>query len=126
MITIKEQRDTIQRSLVLEAVKELHNHPTAEDVYLHVSKKYPSISKGTVYRNLHCLADDGKISKVSIDNIARFDYNISSHYHLKCSKCGRIYDYYPEEPLKISNVEFKVESIEVVINGICKVCQENH
>ena len=120
---MKEQRETIQRSLVLEAVKDLHNHPTAEDVYLHIVSKYPSISKGTVYRNLNCLAEDGKISKVNIDSIAHFDYNITSHYHLKCSKCGRIYDYYPETPIKISNVDFKVESIDVVINGICKKCQ---
>ena len=43
-----EKRNTIQKQLVLEAVAQLHNHPTAEQVYAQVVKAHPTISKATV------------------------------------------------------------------------------
>ena len=49
-------RNTIQRALVLEAVRSLHNHPTSADVYEAVRRTYPNISRATVYRNLGVLA----------------------------------------------------------------------
>ena len=53
-----ERRNTIQKQLVLEAVAQLHNHPTAEQVYAQVVKEHPTISKATVYRNLEmCIRD---------------------------------------------------------------------
>ena len=42
-----EKRNTIQKQLVLEAVAQLHNHPTAEQVYAQVVKAHPTISKAT-------------------------------------------------------------------------------
>lgn len=44
-------RTTIQKELVLDAVKQLHNHATADEVYELVQSAHPNISKGTVYRN---------------------------------------------------------------------------
>ena len=46
----------VKRSRQREAIKEFlmsrKDHPTAEVVYEHVSKDFPNISLGTVYRNL--------------------------------------------------------------------------
>ena len=50
-------RHTLQRSLILEAVKELRCHATTDEVYDAIVKKYPNISRGTVYRNLNLLSD---------------------------------------------------------------------
>ena len=49
------KRNTIQRQLVIAAVRFLANHPTAEEVYDRITMEYPDISKGTVYRNLNSL-----------------------------------------------------------------------
>ena len=46
------KRRTIQRALVLSAVMELNDHPTAEEVYRYAAQRTPTISRGTVYRNL--------------------------------------------------------------------------
>ena len=43
------KRSTTQRSLVLEAVKELRCHVTADEVYDTIVKIHPNISRGTVY-----------------------------------------------------------------------------
>lgn len=58
------KRNTIQRTLVLEAVNHLRSHATAEEVYDAIVQQHPHISKGTVYRNLNQLAKDGEIQKL--------------------------------------------------------------
>ena len=68
------RRSTIQRSLVLEAVKELRCHVTADEVYDTIVQRHPDISKGTVYRNLNLLSDMGKIRKVEmLGGAVRYD-----------------------------------------------------
>ena len=41
-----------QRELVLEAVKSVKTHPTADMVYDSLREENPHLSLGTVYRNL--------------------------------------------------------------------------
>ena len=58
-------RNTIQRQLVLDTVRSMHNHPDAEQVYSEIVKEHPHISKATVYRNLNLLSEQGQIKKVA-------------------------------------------------------------
>jgi len=72
---------TIQRSLVLEAVKVSRCHVTADEVYDTIVNKHPHISRGTVYRNLNLLSDIGEIRKVEMPSGAdRFDHLCHEHY----------------------------------------------
>lgn len=50
--------------MVLDAVNEMHRHVTADQIYTFVKEKYPSIGRGTVYRNLGILVEEGKVRKV--------------------------------------------------------------
>ena len=69
------KRNTIQRQLVIAAVRFLADHPTAEEVYDRITMEYPDISKGTVYRNLNSLVESGLLGKVSVPSGAdRFDH----------------------------------------------------
>lgn len=125
---MKATRNTIQRDMVLTAVKQLHHHPTAEEIYHAVASQYPNISKGTVYRNLNLLADTGEIQKVSLPDTAdRFDFNTAAHYHFKCSRCGRVYDvdmpYQNDMLSKIRNTNgFLIQRHDIVFQGICPEC----
>lgn len=84
-----EKRNTVQKQLVLQAVRELQCHPTADEVYQHVAARHPSISKATVYRNLNSLAEDGLLRRVAMPDAAdRFDFTVGPHYHIKCA-CWR-------------------------------------
>lgn len=87
-----ERRNTRQRQLVLDAVKELHNHPTADDVFLNLRTRDSKISRGTVYRNLHLLAENGDILSVRFDGTEHFDSRLDEHAHLVCSDCGKLID----------------------------------
>ena len=127
-------RNTIQRSLVMQAVQSLHHHPTAEDVYRHVVQNHPSISRGTVYRNLNLLADQGEIRRVShLHNAAdRFDFNLEPHYHFQCSACGQVFDasipYQHDLMDRVANPgEFEFQTHEITFTGLCPVCKQgNH
>ncbi len=85
-----QKRNTIQRQLVISAVRSLSNHPTAEEVYNRIVLDYPDISKGTVYRNLNSLVDSGLLRRVSVPSSAdRYDHMLTKHYHVQCMKCHR-------------------------------------
>ena len=72
---MKNRRNTIQRSLVYEAVHRLQSHATAEEIYAEIVKYHPTVSRGTVYRNLNRLAEEGEIRRMEIpggpDELAR-------------------------------------------------------
>jgi len=123
-------RNTIQRTLVLEAVQSLYNHPTSDQVYEVVREKHPNISRATVYRNLGFLADRGDILRVEVPNGAdRFDLTNSLHYHMKCKHCGQIFDVsipYKDELSKIGQTDegFLIDSHQIMFEGICSCCCE--
>ena len=82
-----------QRESIRECLKNRTDHPTADAVYVTISKEFPKISLGTVYRNLNLLADMGEIQRFSSgDGSEHFDYNTDPHYHFVCRTCGAIID----------------------------------
>lgn len=87
-----ERRNTRQRQLVLDVVRELRDHPTADEVYLKVRERDVHVSRGTVYRNLHVLAEEGDILSVKMPGGERFDLRTDRHAHLVCTECGSVVD----------------------------------
>lgn len=125
------RRNTIQRSLVLQTVRSMHNHPTAEQVHAELAQKHPAISRGTVYRNLGILAESGDIQRVSHLNAAdRFDFNCASHYHFRCRNCGGVFDiglpYREGLPRELGEeYSFLIETCDIVFTGLCPDCQKH-
>lgn len=121
-------RNTIQKELVLKAVFELHCHVTAEDVHNFIVKEHPSVSLGTVYRNLKTLSEEGKVKKIAVTNGPdMFDFNLSNHYHVRCIKCGRVEDVIltesPDYLPKVSDsAGFTLLGYDLIFNGICEKC----
>jgi Fur family transcriptional regulator, ferric uptake regulator len=48
-------RMTRQRTVILEKLRKVATHPSADEIYEMVRKRLPRISLGTVYRNLEIL-----------------------------------------------------------------------
>ena len=88
-----EKRNTIQKQLVLDAVAQLADHPTADEVYACIVKNHPTVSKATVYRNLSSLSEDGILRHVRMPEGAnRFDHKmcIRDRLWVRClTLCGR-------------------------------------
>lgn len=124
------QRNTIQRALVLEAVKGSECHPTAEEVYIAVTSKYPHIGRATVYRNLNQLAESGELRKAEMPGGAdRYDRECRDHYHARCFYCGRVFDaelpYMAELEKAVKGPDgFTFIGHDIVFKGICEACKK--
>ncbi len=77
---MKQQRNTRQRQLVLDAVRAHRDHPSADQIYLEIRAIDDRISRGTVYRNLNILVQQGKVLKVKLPHTDRFDSQLDRLY----------------------------------------------
>ena len=123
-------RVTPQRVAILQAVESTGSHPDADAVYRVVSRKYPHISRDTVYRTLSMMEEKRIIGSILfVGNAKRYDPNTARHHHLICIRCRSIFDFEAEkfdrlEP-PISRIErFKVLRTTVHVEGICHDCQD--
>ena len=130
MHAIPQTRMTKQRALILDTLRSVVSHPTADEIYHMVRKKMPKISLGTVYRNLDMLAGAGEVTLLErTGGQKRFDGNTMPHQHVRCLNCGRVADVYPALPLSLPDVSavkvpgFVLRRIDVEITGVCDGCK---
>ena len=125
------RRNTIQRTLVFEAVNKLQCHATADEIYEVIAAEHPNVSKATVYRNLNLLSETGYIRKIEIPGSAdRFDHRCHDHCQVKCEKCGRVFDVDMEyvtgfEKRIKDDKGFLFTGYDILFRGVCPDCQES-
>jgi Fur family peroxide stress response transcriptional regulator len=118
---------TPQRLAILEYLDGNKEHPSAEDVYKAVSKKFPTMSLATVYNTLMTLKQRGLVRELTMDPLRmRFDPQPTPHHHLICVDCRKIIDIHTR--LKINLPEMEQEGFEIVGNhiefyGRCPKCK---
>ncbi len=129
MVINKNMRQTSQKLLIREYVESVKTHPSADQVYVEVKKKLPSISLATVYRTLKLLNNQKKIIRISIGKESHFDGNTNPHQHAICSKCGKIIDLFNDkinqyalDNLKIK--KFHPTEVSIIYKGYCDKCKE--
>lgn len=120
-------RNTKQLQIIWDTVKDDKSHPTADQVYDRVRKKLPSISLGTVYRNLQKLVSDKKLQVLMRGRSQHFDSLVERHQHFICELCDRVYDVVIDQqreikPVKLPHEGFKVTSHQLAFYGTCKHC----
>ena len=122
------QRNTIQRTLICEAVNEMKCHATADAIYELINKTHPTISRATVYRNLNQLSDNGEIQKMEVPGgPVCFDHRCIKHYHAKCVKCGKIFDVNMDYMIDLEKTitkshGFKFSGHDIMFTGTCTDC----
>jgi Fur family ferric uptake transcriptional regulator len=123
-------RMTEQRRVILEELRKVKTHPTADEVYEMVRRRLPHISMGTVYRNLDVLSESGMVRKLDFGPQMRFDGDVSEHYHVRCVHCGRVGDLRDgpiaglDELIKKSP-DFNITGYRLEFTGICPTCQNS-
>ena len=103
-----------QREAILTVLRSTDTHPTASKVYHKVREIIPNISLGTVYRNLAQLKESGEIISVNVGD--------------GCKKCSAIIDVMLNEDVISDAAQkngFVPENMVLVINGLCKTCNQN-
>ena len=118
-----------QREAILDIVRETDTHPTADWVFEKTRLVMPSVSLGTVYRNLNQLADNGMIRRLHEGSAVRYDGNMGRHDHLLCTSCGRIQDTevsLPEFSNSLPEIKhFHVTGYSLDLTGLCDSCKSD-
>ncbi len=124
----KNLRSTPQRKVILEELRKLDTHPSADEVYGIVRNYLPRISLGTVYRNLEILTDTGKIQKLELSGaLKRYDRNTDKHYHIRCIRCNRVVDAPIPLMHQLENdisaaTDFIIIGHNLEFTGLCPAC----
>ena len=126
---MKKTRNTRQRGVILDILRESREHPTAEAIYLEARRVLPNISLGTVYRNLNFLRDQGTVREIrsSEGGSSRFDRADTPHGHFHCVHCNALLDI--PLPTALDGLRFEEERISAVslvdlhVIGSCSKCE---
>ena len=123
------KRNTVQKQLIFNAVKELNSHATAEQVVAYLLEKHPAIGRATVYRNLNRMTESGELIKIaSCYGSTHYDHNSYAHTHFICKDCKRIFDIDADYShlLEMHNNKegFDITGFHVTFSGICWKCKK--
>jgi Fur family ferric uptake transcriptional regulator len=125
----RKLRMTHQRQVILEEIKKVDTHPTADEVYEMVRRRLRHISLSTVYRNLDILSEYGMIQKLELGGgQKRFDGRTEKHYHIRCIRCGRVGDLTTTKTLDIENAlggksDYEIVGHRLELLGLCPKCK---
>lgn len=125
-------RLTPQRSMVLNAIRELGGHVTVEAIYQRVQGRSLRIDLATVYRTTNLLKRLHLVNEVTVDGISR--YEIASpddrHHHMVCEHCGEAFHLAPQylDALReqlLRDVGFEPHMEHFAISGLCSACRSD-
>ena len=118
---------TPQRLAIADAL-EAKGHLSLDELYALMLKKFSSISLATIYKNINIMVENAFIQEVKLPQMKSvYELSKASHAHLVCKKCEEIVDTDIDlnqvhvDVVKLKN--FKIESSDLVLSGLCKNCQ---
>jgi len=121
-------RLTPQRLAIFQALKESHSHPTADELYQEVRRRFPMVSRNTIYLTLEALKRVGETAEVQVGReAARFELNPMAHDHAVCLRCKTITDISDRALRRLKpppglRARFHVISHRVDFFGLCEAC----
>ncbi len=122
-------RLTPQRQMILEAVRQAHDHVTPDDVYAAVHRQNPAVSRATIYRTLDFLCEIRLIHALYWGG--QMYYEIADgrpHHHLVCRVCGGMIECeHGLLQVLFDAVEkkhhFMIDMDHVALFGLCRKCR---
>ncbi|MGI6176429.1 MAG: Fur family transcriptional regulator [Christensenellales bacterium] len=124
-----KQKHSKQREEILQLLRSVDTHPTADWIYRELKPKMPDLSLGTVYRNLSLFVKNGQIQRLTFgSSLDHFDGNPQPHAHFCCAECGHIYDVDFEGLDTLSDALHTTHTIQgcrLEFYGICAHCTQH-
>ncbi len=127
--TLKHSR---QREALLELLRSVTCHPSAERLYAELKKDYPRMSLATVYRNLGVLCECGEAIRLDVgDGTVHYDAQTFDHNHFFCTSCHRLDDIGGDELDGVDHLledkyGVRIESHSFIFYGKCRECNKNN
>lgn len=119
---------TRQRAVILDVLRSDMCHHTAEEIFELARQRMPTISRATVYNNLHALEDECFIRRISGENGPdRYDNSYIPHGHLFCDSCGGVFDIdVPDFNFLLKEcIGTDIKSYELKVRGVCRQCRSS-
>jgi Fur family transcriptional regulator, iron response regulator len=110
-----------QRVAVAQYVLHTTEHPSADEIWARVKKRFPHVSRATVYNTLHLFVDKGLLRQYALtEGRVVFDPQTDDHHHLIDVETGEIHDV-PWEAIAIPTepklAGYDVLEYQVVMRG---------
>lgn len=121
-------RMTPQRHAILSYLMRTKSHPSVDEIYRALEKRFPNMSVATVYNNLKVFLEVGLVRELTYgDGASRYDADMSDHYHAICNECGKIVDF---EYVSLDDIEqaarmqtdFAISGHRMEVYGTCANC----
>ncbi len=125
----QEYRLTPQRVELVRLIASSKNHPSAAQLFATIKRRFPTMSRATVYKTLALLKELGQVLEIDLRDDSHYDGNRPQpHPHLICVKCNKIVDAeIPLDEQAIRKTEaasgFKVLKPQVTLYGLCPDCK---
>ena len=120
---------TPQRLAILEFLDGNTDHPSADNIFKEVKKKYPMMSFATVYNTIEALKKKGDLLELTIDpERRRYDPETKPHHHLICVECKKIVDVYKQFSINVPEEvgdEFDLLGNHIEFYGVCPECKSH-
>lgn len=122
-------RMTKQRKLLLDELRGMNSHPTADELHLRVQESLPKISLATVYRNLELLTRQGEIRTIELAGMPRrYDGDVHPHFHMQCIDCGVVVDIDARVLPDIGSIlrrtgRYEILEMRLEFDGLCGDCR---
>lgn len=118
---------TPQRLGILSIMHE-SGHISVEDLFVHIKKRFSSISLATLYKNIHAMLESKLISEVKIPNMkVRYEISKAPHIHMLCKSCHEFIDLELDLNDLVTTASQKshymVEETNVILSGLCEHCK---
>ena len=110
-----------QRVAVAGYVLDTTEHPSADLVWKRVRKRFPWISRATVYNTLNLLVERGLLQRLTFaEDSVVFDPITETHHHFIDESTGAIHDV-PWDRVQVCNIDslrgYEVHEYQVVMRG---------
>ena len=122
-------RNTKQKSILENEIKNFSSFFTAEDLLKKTKQKDPKIGIATIYRFLSELTNKRQIHTYTCNRKTLYSLNKQSHCHFTCESCGNT------QHIDVKSLDFlknKIEKInsichfQIDISGICNSCSNKN
>lgn len=118
---------TPQRLAIISYLKANEKHPSADEVYRAVARRFPTMSFATVYNTLKTLKQSGMLTEIAVQGgKMRFDPDTSPHDHLICIQCKGVVDVHhvarPVLPGR-KRAGYTLIGSQVEFFGVCPSCR---
>lgn len=121
---------TKKRREIIEIFANSSRYHTAKYIHQTLTKKYPTMSYNTTYRNLYDFVEEGILESTEFNQEQLFRISCQTHdhhhHHFICTQCGMtiLLDACPMEDIHTDLSGVQVTSHRFEVFGLCQSCAE--